>query len=207
MARRPSCGVRGVLHGRAHAFEEDEVVRRGLGRAAIDDDALDRLAEQRGPVIGLLGAHRPAIDHLHAVDAEQLGQQAALLHDVVVGRDLGKLARRSLGRVRRRRRQAVGEHVGNDDEIAAGIEAVLDIHQPFDVGVMRRVARRIDDDVVALGRERAVGLVDDARGLERAAALQREVAAVEDALASLSSPRARSRADCREADLARCTWM
>ncbi len=72
MARSPSCGVRGILHRRAHALEEHEVVRRGPGRAAIDDDALDRLAEQRGPVIGLLGAHRPAIDHLHAFDAEQL---------------------------------------------------------------------------------------------------------------------------------------
>src|SRR6188474_2496145 len=46
---------------------------------------------------------------------------------------------------------------------------------------MRRVARRVDDDVVALGRERPEGLVDDARCLERAAALQREVATLEHA--------------------------
>jgi hypothetical protein len=45
-------------------------------------------------VIGLLRTHRPAIDHLHPLDAEDLLEQHALLDDVVVGRDVGKLAAR-----------------------------------------------------------------------------------------------------------------
>src|SRR5205823_4403226 len=48
-------------------------------------------------------------------------------------------------------------------------------------------ARRVDDDVVARRRERAEGLVDDARLLERATALQRDVAALEGAFASTHS--------------------
>ena len=59
---------------------EDEVVRRGPRRAAIDHDALHRVREQRGPVIGLLRAHRPAIDHLELLDTEQLLQQARYIH-------------------------------------------------------------------------------------------------------------------------------
>src|ERR1700730_6613821 len=44
---------------------------------------------------------------------------------------------------------------------------------------MGRVARRIDDDIVALRGERAERLVDDARVLQRAAALQRKIATLE----------------------------
>ena len=78
------------LRCRAHAFEEDEIQWRRPGRPAIDHDAFDSIAEQGCPVVGLLGAHRPAIDQFDAVDAEQLSHHAALLHDVVVGRDRGK---------------------------------------------------------------------------------------------------------------------
>ena len=167
---------RGALQSGTDTFEENEIMRRGAGRAAIDHDAFDRLAEQRAPVIGLLRAHRPAIDQLQAIDGEQLQEHLPLQHDVVVGRDLGE--RRRVGG---RCREAVRQHVGDDDEVAAGIEAAPHVDQPFDVGVMGAVAGRIEDDIVALGRQRAVGFPDDAGLLQRAAALQPDMVGRPDA--------------------------
>ena len=52
--------------------------------------------------------------------------------------------------------------------------------QPFEVGVLRAVAGRIDDDVVARRRQRAVGLPRQARPAQYLARSQRQVAGFED---------------------------
>jgi hypothetical protein len=151
------------------------------GRAAHDADPLHRLREEHAPVVGLLAPHRPAVDEPHVLDPEPLREQPALGHHVVVGGDEGEAPEVvGEGGVARRGREPVREHVRDDDEVAPRVEDPSLADQPLDVGVMGAVGGRVDDDVRAVGRELAVGAVDDPRLLQGEPALQREVTEVED---------------------------
>ena len=189
----PPEGALGAARGRAEAGdavifrrrfqhrhqpgEEDPVVHAGARAAAIDDDPPDGLWEERSPVIGLLRAHRPAIDGVHPPHAEHLSQKSPLRRDIVPGRD----QRRPVGVVAGRRRKPAAEHVRDDDAPARRVQHAVRPDQPFDVRMLRGVAGGIDDDVVPRGGQRAMRPPDDARAAQHAAAMQRQVAGLEHA--------------------------
>ena len=140
------CGIGGQR--RLHPLEEDEIMARAFRRAAERQDALDHIRIERSPVKGLQGAHRPSGYQLDLVDAEFLGHQPVLCPHIVVGRDLRE-PRPVIGlrRIARRRRQAVAEHIGDDDEVFPRIERHPRPDQPLVVVVLARVPGRIDDDI------------------------------------------------------------
>ena len=67
----------------AQAEQEQAVVRRGAGRAADAAQTGGALRLKHGPVPGLLGPHRPAIDQGRNLHPEHLLQQAPLGPHVV----------------------------------------------------------------------------------------------------------------------------
>jgi len=162
----------------ADAVEEDLVMLRGARRGAGDAQPVHVVGKQRAPVIGLLPAHRPAIDHGQPLDAEDLIQEAALQHDVVADGDLREPALvQRVGRVRRRCRESVRHHVRDDDEITRRIEDTVLADQPVDIAVLRAVGGRVEDDVRFIVRQFAVGLIDQLRRRQGNTALQDEVLA------------------------------
>ncbi len=105
------------------ALEKHEVVARAFRRSLKRQNTFDHVGIKRAPVIGLQCAHRPAGHQLDLLDPEFLRHQPMLLANIVVGghiRELRPVPRRR--RVARRGRQAVAEHVRNDDEIFRRIE-------------------------------------------------------------------------------------
>ena len=83
-------------------------------------------------------------------------------------------------RVARRRREAVAEHVRDDDEILCRVERAALGDRPFEIGMLRAVGGRMDDDVRLRGIERAVGLVGEPRAAIGQPRLQDDVAGLED---------------------------
>jgi hypothetical protein len=71
---------------------ENEVVRRGLGRTRERQRALDHIREAHCPFIGLLGTHRPAEHQFQPLDAVALGEQPVLRHDIVTDGDMREAA-------------------------------------------------------------------------------------------------------------------
>lgn len=118
-------------------------MQAGLRRAAEGQDTFHHLRETHRPLIGLPRAHGPARDQLQPLDTEALGDQAVLKPDVVVHGDVRK--RRAIVRFRCvtwRGRQAVAEHIGNDDEVARRIERHSFADKPFIVVVLLGVEVR-----------------------------------------------------------------
>ena len=160
----------------SQAFEEHDVVRRGARRAADRRDRADHVRKQRAPLKGLLRAHREAGDERKPADAKMLRHEPMLREDIVVDRDArkGRAVDRH-GRVARRRRQAVAEHVDDDDELPRGIDrAALREHQ-LAVGMMGGVERGDEDDVVARRVQPAVRFISQLRLPQRRSRLKREI--------------------------------
>ena len=180
----------GVVGGqrRLYPFQEDEVVARALGRAAGRHDALHHVGVEAAPVEGLERAHGPAGHELDPLDPEHLGDQPVLQAHVVVGRHLGE-ARLVVGRrrVAGRRRETVAQHVRHDDEVLPGVEGLVLADGPLHVGVVAGVPGRLDDDVVLLGVQRAVGLVSELGAPQGRSLLQHHVARVENLVVAHSS--------------------
>ncbi len=155
-------------------------MRAGARRRAHRADARHAVGKQRAPVQRLLAAHRPAVNQRQPRDAERLAQQTLLRVHVVPVREQRIAAETErLGQVARRGRQPVAQLVGDDDEVALGIEDAIARDQPLDVGVMRPVRGGIEDDVRLVGRQPAIGLVGEACAGQRQPALQRQRADLE----------------------------
>ena len=154
---------------------------RAFGRALERQDALDHVGEDRAPVERLQRAHRPARHQLDLADAELLGDEPMLLHDVVIGGDLreARAVERHRG-VAGRGRQAVAEHVGDDDEIFSGIERHVGADQPLVLQMRAGVPAGIDDHIVLGGVELAIGLVGHPGAAQDLPALQRHIAKLKD---------------------------
>ena len=146
--------------GGLDAFQEDLVVRRGAGGPADGEDTLDLVREHGAPMHGLLRAHGPAIDHGDPVDAEFLRHQTPLGQDIVIERELG-VTRLAVGRfdIAGRGREAAAEHIGNDDEKPLRVQNTTGLDQPFNIGVLRPVAGRVDDRVALGPVQRAIGFI------------------------------------------------
>ena len=144
--------LRGGLQDGHQALHEDPIVGRRAGAAAVHDGSGHLIREQRGPMIGLLGAHRPAVDGMKPPDPPLLLQQPPLRVHVVERRD----ERRPVGVVGRAAREPVPEHVRDDDEPALRIEDTVGADQPLQVHVLGGVAGGVEDHVVASGSERPV---------------------------------------------------
>jgi len=131
-------------------------------------------------VIRLLAAHRPAIDQGDALDPELLPQQT-VLHPHIVGdchaREAAAIVRRA--DIARRGRQAVPEHVRDDDEIPLRVERAARAYQPLSVVVLGAVGSRVDDHIAARSIEPAVCLVGELRIPQCQPGLQRYVAELE----------------------------
>ena len=149
----PAVVERGIgRQRRLQPLEKHEVMRRRLRRAADRRDGAHHVGKEHPPLERLLRAHRESGDELDALNAQVLGQQTMLRDDVVVDRDVRK--GRAIDRRRRvagRRRQPVAEHVGDDDEVARGIDGAAGREHQLAVGVMAGVEGRDEDDVVARG--------------------------------------------------------
>ena len=147
---------------RFHAFKEDEIVPGTACRAHERQDALDHVGKRGAPLERLRRAHRPAGHQLDLLNAEFLGDQSVLqLHLVVDGDARKARAIVGLGRVARRRRQAVAEHVRNDDEIFARIERHALADHPLVVVVLSGVPGRINNNVVFFVVQRSISLVGE----------------------------------------------
>jgi hypothetical protein len=164
------------LQRRHQGPKEHAVVDRRPGGTADDDRPLDRLRKERCPVISLDPAHGPAIDAGQPVDAQMLREEPALETDVVGDRHEARVVRC----VRGARRQAIAEHVRDDDEPARWIDDAIGPDQPLEVRVLGGIAARIEDDVVVGRRERAVGLPGQAGVAQHLARGQWGVASLED---------------------------
>ena len=148
------------------------------------------------PLVGLPRAHRPAGDQRQLLDAELLGHQAMLLGDVVLEGDLREaraVVRR--GRVARRGRQSVAQHVGNDDEVFRRIERHPLTDQPLVVVVLAGIPGRIDDGVAFVAVERAEGLVGELGIAQRLPGAQSDVAQFEYVVIGHLAPPPRSPGD------------
>ena len=126
-------------------------------------------------MIGLHRAHREAVDGSEALHAEMLGHEAMLGAHIVGERHERGVARR-LGRARGK---PVREHVGDDDAPTRGIENLILADEPGHVLMLRAVARRIKDEVVARAVQRAVALPDELAVMDRAALLGDKIAELE----------------------------
>ena len=108
---------------------EQEVVRGVLRGAGDRRGAQHLVREPHRPLVGLLGAHRPADDQLQLLDAEVLAQQPFLRHHVVADPHLAGTAtwraRRSAVGVVRRDGQPVADLVDRDDEVPLRVQRVL----------------------------------------------------------------------------------
>jgi hypothetical protein len=158
------------------ALDEDAVVRRATRRATDYGNAFHGVRVHRGPVVGLHGAHRPAVDEGDAMDAEHFGQHLLLHPHGIVHGDVRIRCVRQLGRrVRRRTRKPVSEQVQDDDEVARRIEGGAIADHELRIRVLGAVRRGIEDDVRLVRVQRAEGLVGKLHARQDAAALQLDV--------------------------------
>ncbi len=167
---------RGLQHGH-QSVQEHPVMHRGSRAAAIHHDARDRIREAGCPVIGLDRPHRPTVHGVQPLDPPMLPQQAALGLHIVPRRDQPWPIRR----VGRAGGQAVGEHVGRDDEPPCWVQHAVRSDQPLLVGMLGGVAGRVQHDIVAGRGERPVALPAQERVRQQRARLQRQVAEFEPA--------------------------
>ena len=164
-----------ALENGADTLEKHLVVRARARRRANGADALHTLGKDCAPVQCLLAAHRPAISERQLRDAEALAQQPLLrVHIVPVREHRIAPGAERLREIARRGREPVAELIGNDDEIAFGIENAIPPDQPVDVGVMRRVGCRVENDIRLVRRELAISLVREMGLRQRHPALQRQ---------------------------------
>jgi hypothetical protein len=145
--------------------------------------------KDRTPVIGLHPAHGETEHELDPRRAEYFGHQAVLEPDVVIHGDVGISAPiERQGQIAGRGRQAIAQHVRDHDEIAAGIERVSGLDQPFRVVVLRAIRRGVDDDIRFVGRKLAVGLVGQLGAPEGHARLKHNIARIEDSVVGHADP-------------------
>ena len=163
---------------------------RRRSRATADDcDPLYHFRIKSRPVIGLLAAHRPAIDQGDPLDAEVLAQQTAL-HPHIVGHCHARKAAAIVRRtdIARRGRQAVAEHIRDDDEPALRVERAARADQPLGVAVLGAIGGRVDDHIAARGIEPAVGLVGELCVPQCEPGLQRYVTHLENLVIACRHP-------------------
>ena len=108
--------------GLAQAEQEQAVVGGGAGGAADAADPLHRLRVFDGPLVGLLGPHRPAVDQGEPFNAEHLRQQLSLGCDVVAVAHHPALFGQAHGAVAGAAGGAVAEHASNHDAPALRIQ-------------------------------------------------------------------------------------
>ena len=108
---------------------------------------------------------------------KKFGDELVLDRDVVVDRNVRKaglvVGRRGVGG---RGREAVAEHVRDDDEVLVRVEGHAFPDQPLVLPVPPRVPRRVHDGVGLVVVERPESLVGELRVPERGAPLQDNVA-------------------------------
>ena len=120
----------------------------------------------------------------HLIDTEYIVQQTALLRNVVIGGEDGKTIA-VVGRLRvgaRRGRQAIAEHVGDDDEPARRVQRLSGADQPFGIGMFGPVRGGVDDDIAFVAVQFTVAAPDDLRIGQGDSALQADPAALKDAV-------------------------
>ena len=131
-------------------------------------------------MIGLLAAHRPAIDEGDTLDAELLGQQTVLDSYVVSHRHTREAS--AIVRwtdIAWRGGQAIAEHVWDDDEVPLQVERAARADQPFRVVVLGAVGSRIHDRIAARRIKSAVRRVGELRIPQGESGLERYVAELE----------------------------
>ena len=111
-----------------HPFEKDEIMRRGLGRAADRGDPLDPVREQRAPMKRLLRAHREAIDQADPLDAEHFLHQA-LLDAHIVGHGEMRVAAAVEGWRRATMWQAFRQYHYLNSKIASACRCYVAVYQ------------------------------------------------------------------------------
>ena len=175
-------------HGLAAEFVERDVLRRMARRAGDRQRREHALRIGRGPLQRLHAAHRAADHAEQRLDAEPIDQHRLRAHHVGNGDDRKiqspHLAGRGIGRGRPGRAHAAADHVGADDEVAAGVErpagadhglppAGLAGHRMHVVDMLVAGQRMADQDRVgAIGVEFAIGLVGDLERREIDAAIE-----------------------------------
>ena len=137
--------------GLAQAEAKQAVVGGGAGGAADAADPLHLIGMVDGPLVGLLGTHRPAVDQGEPFDAEHLGQQSPLGGHVVAVAHHPALFGQAHGAVAGAAGGAVAEHASNHDAPALRIQ-----HRPRQPGQILGpgpVGGGHQDQVGALGVE------------------------------------------------------
>jgi hypothetical protein len=158
------------------ALEKDEVVPGAFRRAAERGEHIHHVRMERASVERLQRAHRPADHQANVLDTKLLGDEPVLGANVVIGGDQREpQAIVWFGHVAARRRQAVAEHIRDDDEILGWIERHAGADQPFVVIMLARIPGRVDDDVVLGGIQFAKLLVGKLAVPDRRSALQGDV--------------------------------
>ena len=174
--------------GLAQAEAKQAVVGGGAGRAADAADPLHGLRVIDGPLVGLLGPHRPAVDQGEPFDAEYLRQQSPLGGHVVALAHHPALLRQAHGAVAGAAGGAVAKHASNDNAPALRIQ-----HRPRQPGQILRagaVGGGHQDQVGAIGVDFADLQVGDLGLRQGVAAGQGKVAELVLAEAHAGSSRA-----------------
>ncbi len=135
---------------------EQLVVGRVLRCAGNRCSAQHLVREADCPLVGLLGAHRPADDELQLLDTEPLTQQPLLGDDVVADAHPRKARHRDRrvlpDGVVRRHRQPAADLVDRDDEVPRRVQGVPLAHVDVAPGLVRAGVPRGDEDGVVLRR-------------------------------------------------------
>lgn len=138
------------------AATTDEIMRR-RPRAPTDRNDLAALVNEvgvlDGPLVRLLRAHAEAEHGVDVRDAEALDKDT-LRTDVVIVLDPRERALRAVGG---RRRLAVAEERGNDDEVLLRVERFVSANRPEAVRHYSRVPGRVYDGGLIWRSERRVG--------------------------------------------------
>lgn len=163
----------------AHPLEEDEIVRRRLGRSAEGGDALHHVGEQTSPLVGLLRSHGPADDQFEGGDAKVLRDEAMLADDIVVQHHLGEagVVVRSGGIVGRRR-EPVSKGGDNDNEIMSRIQGHSFTHQPLIIFREASKPSRIQNGIRFVGIQLSKRLEMNFRIVQCTPTLQRDVSQI-----------------------------
>ena len=131
----------------------------------------------------LLGAHGPSIGQSNLVNCEYVRQHAPLRVHIVPMAEWWKTPHpvgfRNVGR---RGRQAVTEHVWNDDEPIVRVQNFAGANQPFDIRVVCAIRCGIQNDIGPIRCQLAIGLVSQLSVWKYHSALQAQIAQIEDLL-------------------------
>ena len=131
----------------------------------------------------LLRAHGPSIGQSNLVNCEYVRQHAPLRLHIVPMAEWRKTPHpvrfRNVGR---RGRQAVAEHVWNDDEPIVRVQNFAGANQPLDIRVVCAIRCGIQNDIGTIRRQLAIGLVGQLSLGQYHTALQMQITQIKDFL-------------------------